>query len=299
MTSWPVDAEALFGSAARRDGDGFSDIDYLIVGNDTKALRARKEYLRGHGFSVSAYTWNRLQHLCANQTLFSIHLKLEARVVFDKDGRLTELLKLCQPKDRYLKDLEQSLELFRPLEHVPPKARGRAWAFDTLAVGFRNSAILMLADRGRYVFSMNAIIESFQSSGQITAEDARNLHRLRTLKANYRSGRPLMTDDVNYSDVVFAVQAALKIDFDSKDLHARVHPLADIKGSCSTSAYAAMRAIEAELITIPESLARIPRVAELSTALMHSLRNPHEYLWSFMHRPDEIKAQLSELRTHY
>ena len=41
----PLDGEALFGSAARRDSDSFSDVDYLIVDDRINELRARKEWL--------------------------------------------------------------------------------------------------------------------------------------------------------------------------------------------------------------------------------------------------------------
>jgi predicted nucleotidyltransferase len=40
--SEPVEAEALFGSAARNDQDWLSDIDYLIVGDEGRTLRGRK-----------------------------------------------------------------------------------------------------------------------------------------------------------------------------------------------------------------------------------------------------------------
>lgn len=75
-----VTSEALFGSAARRDGDRLSDVDYLIVGDDIPVLRRRKEWLQSQGFSVSDFTWTRLERMCAKQTLFSLHLKLESNL---------------------------------------------------------------------------------------------------------------------------------------------------------------------------------------------------------------------------
>lgn len=164
----PVDGEALFGSAARQDGDALSDLDYLIVSTDAIALRSRKRWLANQGFSVSDYTWKRLQRCFTEGTLFALHLKLEARPTFDPTGRLRNLFHSFQEKREYGKDFQESLQLFRPLASIPGSAIGRAWALDTLAVAFRNSAILWLASEGRHVFSMAAIVEELAIRGKST-----------------------------------------------------------------------------------------------------------------------------------
>jgi predicted nucleotidyltransferase len=208
----PTDAEALFGSAARRDGDAFSDIDYLIVGENAKSLRSRKWWLASLGFSVFDYTWNRLARAFAAGTLFALHLKREARPIIDRNGRLRELFESFQPKTSYDSDYEESLQLFRPLERLPASFVGRAWALDTLAVAFRNAAILLLAKEGQYVFSMKSIVKELRARGRINREQAASLYSLRISKARYRSGLASHVGRHQLDGVLQAVQAALKLD---------------------------------------------------------------------------------------
>lgn len=299
MRSDPADAEALFGSAARQDGDRLSDLDYLIVGDDSSHLRLRKEWLTKQGFSVSDFTWRRLEKACDCGTLFSIHLKLEAKIVFDTKSRLRELLSDCTPKADYSQELEHSLELFRPLEHIPSGPEGRAWALDTLSVAFRNAAILTFANSGRYLFSMNSIIGCLKSDRKINDEGADFLQRLRKFKSGYRSGYKFNVETGEYRNILSSVGCALGVEFDSKQMRVPVHPLAVSDNANSTSAYSAMRAIEAELIAIPQSLKRIDRVRELEAALLGKIRNPHAYLWTFMQGSADLKGQLNELRAYY
>jgi hypothetical protein len=290
----PVDGEALFGSAARRDGDVLSDFDYLIVAADAAALRPRKRWLASQGFSVSDYTWKRLERCFNEGTLFALHLKLEARPTFDRTGRLRNLFQSFKQKPQYGKDYEESLELFRPLECIPASAIGRAWALDTLAVAFRNSAILSLADEGRHVFSMTSIVEEVATKGRINKEQAVSLHLLRNAKVHYRTGTPGYVSRHALDNALRAVQAALKLDFSSTE-----GGLPQVAGaySKSVSAYARMRSIEAELISVPNHVMSNPEAVHIRSNLLHAVRDPHSYLWRFLHKFDAIEADLVRLRS--
>lgn len=292
----PADAEALFGSAARRDGDVLSDFDYLIVSSDTTALRSRKRWLAKQGFSVSDYTWKRLQRCFTDGTLFALHLKLEARPTFDPAGRLCELFQSFRRKPTYEKDYEESLQLFRPLEVVPASVIGRAWALDTLAVAFRNSAILWLANEGRYVFSMTSIIKEFAIRGRINPGQSSTLRLLRTAKAHYRTGTLCYFSSLNFYDALRAVEAALKIDFSSTW---GTLPEIAYAHSTSASAYARMRSIEAELMCFPSHARSNPEAAHIRSKLLRAVRDPHSYLWAFLQKPEAIEAELGRLRTFY
>jgi hypothetical protein len=294
--SEPVEAEALFGSAARNDRDWLSDIDYLIVDEDGGALRSRKAWLSKQGFSVSDFTWKRLERAFSEGTLFALHLKLEARLIVDPKGKLQSLFESFRPKSDYVADFARSLELFRPLSHVPAVPSGGPWALDVLSVGFRNSAIMTLANEGEFLFSNRAILDAFRRRGRINKDQARALRDLRVAKMRYRRGCVARVDRSAIDRTIQAVQAALLVEFDFKTTG-----VDDIAGAewSSTCAYAWMRSVEAELLT---SLARgicDEEACNLRLKLMRDLMNPHTYLWKFMHDCKTIQRDLDKIRSFY
>lgn len=292
----PMDSEAIFGSAARQDGDVLSDIDYLIVGDDHDKRRSRKQWLTCQGFSVSDYTWKRLERSFEKQTLFSLHLAVESRPVFDDAGRLRDLFTSYKPKTAYAADFEESLQLFRPLERVPASSQGRAWALDMLAVAFRNSAILQLAEQGRYVFSMRAIIKELGMRGRINREHAEDLHLLRTYKAHYRADAAGHVGRGQLDKSLRAVQAALRLDFQSGD--GKPHEIIST-ATKSTDAYARMRSMEAELISAPLSALSNPEAAQIRSDLLRATRDPHTYLWTFLYKAEAMEHNLTRFRAFY
>jgi hypothetical protein len=292
----PVEAEALFGSAARSDQDWLSDIDYLIVGDDVLALRRRKAWLSKQGFSVSDFTWKRLERAFTKGTLFALHLKLEARLIFDPKGKLRSLFESFRPKSDYVADFARSLELFRPLSNVPNTASGGPWALDVLAVGFRNSAIMALANEGEYLFSSKAILDAFRRRGRINNDQARTLQELRFAKMRYRAGCAGRVDKSAVVRAIRAVDAALSVELDFKTT------LGDDIASTrknSTCAYAWMRTIEAELLTSSAQRIRDEEASNLRLQVMRNLTDPHAYLWKFMHDFSNIERDLEKIRSFY
>jgi hypothetical protein len=294
--SVPVAAEAIFGSAARGDGDRFSDIDYLIVDDDPQSLGLRKAWLSSRGFSVSDYSWKRLGSAFRNQTMFALHLAMEAKVITDKNSQLACLFSRYEPKSRYLADLDRSFELLRPLEHMPHSSSGYGWAFDLLAVAFRNSAILALADEGKYVFSMKSIVSELRRIGRVSTQHEAALLRLRKLKSRYRSGIRTSICKATLDDSLRAVSSALDVDFAASIQR----PGAIIVGRTnSLLAYATMRSVEAELLAVPPRVLKNAVADSTHRGLLRAVRNPHSYLWQFMHRQAAINDGLGRLRSFY
>lgn len=291
----PSLSEALFGSAARRDGDRLSDVDYLIVGDDVAELKRRKDWLGAQGFSVSDFTWSRLERMCTKQTLFSLHLKLESKLTFDGSGRLRELLGSCTAKSNYNYDFQDSLKLFQPLECVPPCPKGVDWAMDVLAVAFRNSVILSLAHDGDFLFSMNSILRKLVERGRVGREQASALGQLRGYKAAYRSGIKIGAGIAQLQEMLRAVSGALAVDLQC-GIAAHSAQFSSKNTINSTDAYSRMRMVEGELISIPESALRTQRLFDLHRSLLRVVRNPHGYLWSFMYPPAQLDQKLNELR---
>jgi hypothetical protein len=166
----PCQIEALFGSANRVDFDAFSDSDYLIADSDCRLLARRKLDLQEAGFSVSDYSLSRLRRIFERQTLFAAHLKFESRTVFDADGEFSALKAELDPFRDYSTERVEAEELFAPLRLIPEGKAGAMWALDHLSVSFRNLAIITLAQRGKFVYSHEALLSELAQAKGVTPE---------------------------------------------------------------------------------------------------------------------------------
>lgn len=179
-------SEAVFGSCARGDVDRLSDRDFLIVDDDPKVLRLRAKALKAEGVSVAAYTFRKLESLAAKQALFVQHLRLEASIIVDRDGRLGAVLSAFRPKEKYDAEIQDNAKLASLIATVPPSARAELWAADVLYVTVRNFGVLWLAGRKRYLFAYDRILDALQEEGVLNVTGVSNLRRLRFLKSLYR-----------------------------------------------------------------------------------------------------------------
>lgn len=179
-------SEAEFGSSARGDADALSDRDFLIVDDDVRVLRERSAVLRAEGFSVASYTFSKLEHLSRVGALFVQHLRLEANVSVDRDGRLGRLLASFRPKSSYSPEIADNGALARLIARIPPGPVAEMWAADVLYVTMRNFGVLSLAERGRYVFAYDAILDALREEDLLDREAVANLRQLRFMKSLYR-----------------------------------------------------------------------------------------------------------------
>lgn len=280
----PVAAEALFGSAARRTSDRISDIDYLIVDSDYGRLASRRSWLKAHGFSVSDYSWHRLENLVATSALFAVHLKLEAKIVHDESHQLASLLKRVQPKRSYSQDFQSSLLLFSPLNGTAQSASEHAWASDVAAVAFRNSAILQLANEGEYIFGFEEILSALQKRGRITGSDTAMLRRLRAEKRSYRLGNFEAPVEAITESLV-AIERALR-----EPIRDLVYDTYRYVTQPSTDAYAFSRMVERKLLRVPFDVSATR--TEARRRLLAFIKDPHAYLWHFVHRREEIERTI-------
>ena len=297
MKSAPqCEIEVLFGSAARGDVDNLSDIDILIVDDDPQRLRIRKKWLTTSGLSVSDYSWRRLVRLFEQRTLFSVHLKLESKLLHDQLGRYRDLLSLAQPATSYTKALNDSLLLFSGIESVPDSDTGRLWALDHLAVAFRNSAILLLANDGRFVFSYSDLLDELCLRGKLDIQEASVLRTLRHAKRRHRSGQ---VAPIARTAVTSAMRAVDRV------FHLGMHTSFE-KGICiskdltpetSTQAYLHFRMIEKELLSAP--ILQEPEAAFEKQAMLHRVRAPHDYLWWGLYGSEGIRSSLRRIRAAY
>lgn len=186
-SAWTFAAsEAEFGSSARGDADALSDRDFLIVDDDVRVLRERSAALRAQGFSVASYTFRKLEHLSRLGALFIQHLRLEADVSVDRDGRLAHLLASFRPKLSYSAEIKDNSALAGLIARIPPGPVAEMWAADVLYVTLRNFGVLSLAERGRYVFAYDAILDALREEDVLDREAVANLRQLRFMKSLYR-----------------------------------------------------------------------------------------------------------------
>ena len=288
--------EVLFGSVARRDSDRASDIDILIADESIMRLRARKEWLKIRGFSVSDYTWSRLSKLFANKTMFASHLKLEGKTIHDSNGRYAELLLSFEPATSYAKCFSDSLSLFSIFDKVPASNLGRLWALDHLTVAFRNSAILFLANEGEFVFSLREILHHLRSRNRIGNEGIAALSRARIAKRAYRESRNHIVTASDLSIALRAADQALKMGFGSTEIS---EPCIanNVSSLNSTGAYLYLRTLERELISAP--VARTAEAQALKSHLLGIVRAPHDYLWQPIYARQELERKSTDLRASY
>jgi predicted nucleotidyltransferase len=190
MMRLPV-AEALFGSQIRGDNDVLSDRDVLIVDDNPAVLHARQAAAELQGYSVASYTFLKLEALARKGALFIQHLKDEALIVRDEGGRLGQLLLRFRPKQSYDYEIWDNARLGNLAAIYPATRIGAIWAADILYVTMRNFGILVLAQRGVFLFSYPRILDALAEASLISKSAIPALLELRWAKSAYRSRKPV------------------------------------------------------------------------------------------------------------
>lgn len=179
-----IDSLAIFGSVPRGDSDRFSDRDVLVAA-DQPDTQIESAFIRA-GFSPSIYSWQQLDRLATDGSLFLQHLKQESQIFIDRNDRLNDLLTTYRPRSDYTDRINENLLLFELTNGVPDFPATISWALDVLAVALRNHAILLLAQSGVYLFSYSALIAKLAALHKLTDRESSLLLALRTSKRQYR-----------------------------------------------------------------------------------------------------------------
>jgi hypothetical protein len=179
-----IDGLALYGSMLRGDFDEHSDRDLLIVAD--QQAEWLNDVFSSAGYSPTVYSWRQLEGLSKEGSLFIQHLKQESKVLKDKNGQLHELLSCYEPKDDYTSRLLENRNLFEMTSGVSATSPAVSWAFDVLAVAFRNHAILQCAQRKAYIFSYGSLVREMAYEFDLHPTEVELLLELRTRKSQYR-----------------------------------------------------------------------------------------------------------------
>jgi predicted nucleotidyltransferase len=159
----------LFGSVARRRSDPDSDIDMLVVGTTPglmtgALLAALPANLRKWHLSIQYYTTGELAELFAAGPAFTDHLRREGVVLYDRDGRLGELI--SSPGGRAISiDDEIALQLSRlgPLEAWPQYNGNFLVCLAELYAIARAVVILVLARSDAAEFDHRTIFSAYRT----------------------------------------------------------------------------------------------------------------------------------------
>jgi len=177
---------AIFGSSIRTNYDKYSDKDLIIVANNYEILNKHKIEYELKGFSVSTYTYKKLEYLSKTGSLFIQHLKQESMILIDSDSKLKSILECHKELLPTSKQISDSIEYFELLKYIPDTQYGYAWYCDCFYVGLRNYLILKSAENSNYNFSYLELIKNLVKLNFICNTEYEILRQLRVAKKNYR-----------------------------------------------------------------------------------------------------------------
>lgn len=293
----PASAEALFGSAARGDADALSDRDILIVDDDVEVLAGRSAELKSQGASVASYTYAKLMALAARGALFVQHLKLEAQVARDIEGRLARLLADFSPRSDYSTEIADNAALSALAGTVPTGARGMLLAADILYVGVRNHGVLSLAERGVHVYGFDAVIGGLEAEGLLAPGGARSLGALRFLKCLYRNGEP-GGGDVVQNTVETALSVLPPAFFPTRIRALDPRLIISAPRPTNAAAYLVLRDLERRLVALQE-LGHDPAWDAELARLARWIANPRAYTSLSQRLAPRVQAAIEQIALGY
>jgi hypothetical protein len=186
-----IDAVLMYGSVARGDASGESDIDLLIVGRDAGytigSIRAWVGSIDpDRRASYVFHTRDSFAELVREGSRFLVHLRSEGEVLLDRTRELSAFL--ARPWEPVAVDAEIALELERLHTYDRPEVFGGRFLFALAHVFTIGKAIVMarLADEGHFEFNRKRAFEAFASRHPSRAADVRVVHSLEPFMARTR-----------------------------------------------------------------------------------------------------------------
>ena len=257
---------------ARTSLDCLSDKDVLVTAQNLSIARPQIQVLKDSGWSVAAYSHSRLIRMASMGSLFIQHLKLEGKILWDKDCWLESLLDNFFPKKCYENEIVASFDLIRPLERIMHANPNSHMASDLGYIFIRNFAINRLASEQTYIFDYKSLIEELQGSIGYSDNCRDKLLGLREGKHMYRSGiavNPCTTMAQEVAAMICEACPSLKLQAIPNGTQIRELDLP----------YATLRDCEAELIIRRHGIDPDAIYSEAMDKIWKMIGNPREYSW--------------------
>ena len=207
-----IEALALFGSVARGDYDGSSDIDMLVLANESlspsKLHRAVRQHDAAMRFAPSVWTWSRIERRVEYGSLFLRHVHQEGEVLLDPEGRLNSVLEAASRTISIERELSAVARRLRAYDD--PLRFGTVFLFPLahLYILAKRTAMIGVAAREQYEFRHARVFSSFAELYPEAAEDARVAASLRPFYAQTKElpteDMPGRSDDVRFFTCVTA-----------------------------------------------------------------------------------------------
>ncbi len=179
-----INAVMLFGSWARGENDGYSDMDILIV--TEKVVQNKYKLYKDNCILnekwLSVYTKGSLLRLKRYSSLFLWHLKMEGIILYQKDGFLGKLLEQLPVYTKTPDDLEQYQCICNDIEDIITKENCTyEYELALLAAIIRNTCIAYCYGHGKMIFGRNSPIEYVLNKNPLfTLESYQELYRYRS-----------------------------------------------------------------------------------------------------------------------
>lgn len=188
-----AEAAVLYGSVARGDVESHSDIDLLVLcrsGQKRALIQAVEAGPLGKfdRLSLAIYSHQEITFLQRSRSLFLLHLKREADILFERGCFLSTVLSKFQAKPSYQADLCESFALLDPLRTRVIGSPNDLHRLSYIYSLFRVFGVYLLADRGIYEFSKSKMAAYISREYPHATESVARLSELRVLNANFFSG---------------------------------------------------------------------------------------------------------------
>lgn len=174
-------ALALYGSRARGDNHGSSDVDLLLVTDDERPGHSQKGSI-----SMSSYSLRALNERASEGDLFLYHLVFEGRPLYDPDNHFSGLRSAFRLKRSYATEIQKAVDLGwfivgfgNSIPNRPLLSRRITWVVRTILIA-------KAAETGRPIFSREELLNS--APGQ---ETRRLIAQKDSREPEPRSGRDL------------------------------------------------------------------------------------------------------------
>ncbi len=152
----------IYGSVARGDSDGLSDVDILVAGDVSDAelqvivssnQATRSGIGAGRQLSPMRFSWSEIEHMAAYGSLFLHHLRLEGNAITDTDdGRLACILLALPTYQRGLQEVESFQAVLGDVAAAVRRDHSAAFELAVIATALRHAFILGCYVRGRPAF---------------------------------------------------------------------------------------------------------------------------------------------------